>query len=175
MKAETKTQHALEGMARRIGLISLAVAMLAAMAGGCAGRGASGSMPTTRPGSPQQTVAPITNTDPCAMRLHDLCGALLLYFATNRQLPARLEQLQQVPGFEQVTGELRCPVSGLPYVYNPAGWLLPEKQQRVIIYDRTPAHDGMRWAITIEEPKEDQPLITKVIALPESRFTFQPR
>jgi hypothetical protein len=132
-------------------------------------------MPATRPAPAAQTVAPITNTDPCAMRLHDLCGPLLLYFAANRQLPARLEQLQQVPGLEHVAAELRCPVSDLPYVYNPAGWLLPEKQQRVIIYDRTPAHDGMRWAIIIEEPQEGQPLITKVIAMPESRFTFQPR
>ena len=60
------------------------------------------------------------NTDPCAMRLHDVCGPLLLYYATNRALPAKLEQLSEVSGFESVKN-FTCPASGKPYVYNPAG------------------------------------------------------
>lgn len=118
--------------------------------------------------------APITNTDPCATRLHDLCGPLLLYYATHRQLPPQLEELRSVSGLESAV-ELVCPVSGRPYLYNPQGILLPEQQARVVIYDPLPSHSGMRWGISIIEPSGPGPLITKVIALPESVFRFQPK
>ena len=139
--------------------------LLALAAAGCAPKSPSPS----RAEAPRAQ-APISNTDPCAMRLHDLCAPLLLYYSMNDSLPGRLDDLRQVPGFEnQVV--LTCPVSNRPYVYNPVGVYNPNQPERVILYDPTPAHSGFRWAISIIEPQQpNAPLITKVIALPESQF-----
>ncbi|MEP0842766.1 MAG: hypothetical protein HRF43_08645 [Phycisphaerae bacterium] len=127
--------------------------------------------PSSRPPAPRSTEgAPITNTDPCATRLHDICGPLLLYYARRHQLPARLEELSGVPGFEEIK-DFTCPVSGRPYVYDPAGTISSAPPSRVILYDPAPSHSGLRWAVSIIEPEGDGPLVTKVIALQESYFT----
>jgi hypothetical protein len=103
------------------------------------------------------------------MRLHDVCGPLLLYYATNRALPAKLEQLSAVPGFENVN-DFTCPASGKPYVYNPAGLPAPDRSMRLIIYDAA-AHGGTRWAIAIPVAPGEGPLVAKVVAVPESFFS----
>ena len=115
-----------------------------------------------------EAVAPISNTDACATRLHDLCEPLLLYYATRHEIPARLEDLRQMPGFTEL--DLRCPVSRLPYVYNPVGIQTGDDQPRLVIYDAAPSHSGMRWAIAIVEPKDPaNALVAKVVAVPEGR------
>jgi hypothetical protein len=140
--------------------------------GGCGQKGgqptSNGQQPTTeRKGA---APIPISNTDPCAMRLHDLCAPLLLYYRDFQSLPQRLEDLRQVAGFQdQVL--LTCPTNNRPYVYNPVGVMNPDQPERVIVYDAEP-HSGVRWAISIIEPKGDGPLITKVIGLQESQFHF---
>jgi hypothetical protein len=130
---------------------------------------------TKQPDRAPVVVAPtIKNTDECATRLHDLCGPLLLYYKLNHQLPATLDQLRRTPGFDPGQ-ELACPVSKRPYTYNPIGIMTQDRQPRINLYDPAPSHAGFRWAVSIIEPKEeDGPLITKVVALPESAFTFQP-
>jgi hypothetical protein len=128
-----------------------------------AGVGTVGQAPATTP------VAPITNTDACATNLHDLCEPLLFYYLKTHKLPPRLEDLRGLPGYEGPK-DLRCPVSHLPYVYNPAGLLGTESGARVIAYDAAPSHSGMRWAISIIEPEDNGPLIARVVALPESHF-----
>jgi hypothetical protein len=134
----------------------------AAAAGGAGAGGAK---------SANQAAAPaISNTDPCASRLHDICEPLLLYYLKNHQLPRRLEELRDLPGFEQI--ELTCPVSNKPYLYNPIGITTAENRTRLICYDPAPSHFGLRWAISIIEPEENGPLVTKVIGLPESHFSF---
>lgn len=106
------------------------------------------------------------------MRLHDICGLLLLYYATHQQLPAHIEELARVPGFENVR-DLTCPVSGQSYIYNPVGIVNSGAASRVVLYDPSPAHAGMRWAISIIEPKDrNSALISKVVALPESDFSL---
>jgi len=113
--------------------------------------------------------ASLSNTDPCAMRMHDISGALLFYYATHHELPKSVGELRHLGGFEDV--EYVCPVSGLPYVYVPAGLPAPnEPGAKIILYDAAPSHQGMRWAITILEPQGSGPLVTKVIAVPESYF-----
>ena len=104
------------------------------------------------------------------MRLHDVCGPLLLYYATNRALPAKLEQLSDVRAFETVK-DFTCPASGKPYVYNPAGLPAPDRSMRLIVYDAAPAHGGTRWAIAIPISPGEGPLVAKVVAVPESRFS----
>lgn len=133
--------------------------------------------PAAAPGSGarnKEGVNAISNTDPCASRLHDICEPLLLYYLKNNRLPARLEELRDLPGFEQI--ELTCPVSRQNYLYNPVGITTAESRARIICYDPTPAHAGCRWAISIIEPQDSNgPLVTKVIGLPESHFTFMGR
>lgn len=157
-------------------VLGVLVLGLAALAGGC---GEKGGQTATSPGGPVLArppersggkQIPISNTDPCATRLHDLCAPLLLYYNANHSLPPRLEDLRDVAGFQdQVV--LTCPVSNRPYVYNPIGVVNPNQAERVIVYDAEP-HQGIRWAISIIEPQGDGALITKVIGLQESQFHF---
>jgi hypothetical protein len=159
----------------RRGLGRAAVVLLVCLLAVAPGCGDSKPAPRTTPqprldGAPPAAQAPISNTDPCAMRLHDLCGPLLMYYRLHQALPQRLAELKEMPSFGADV-ELTCPVSKQPYVYNAFGLPSPDKSERVIIYDATPAHSGFRWAVSIIEPKDaNAPLITKVIALPESQF-----
>jgi hypothetical protein len=128
----------------------------------------------TRPNpTPVDPGMPVLTGDPCANRLHDICGALLLYYAANHHLPEKLDELARLPGFEHVN-EFTCPVSKQPYVYNPVGILDIEKNTRVIIYDPAPTHRGTRAAISVVEPKGNEALVTKVVGLPESWFVLHP-
>ena len=103
------------------------------------------------------------------MRMHDISGALLFYYYVHHELPKSLDELRHMSGFEDV--EYACPTSGLPYVYVPAGLPAPNQPgAKIVLHDATPAHQGMRWAITILEPQDPGPLVTKVIAVPESYF-----
>ena len=98
-----------------------------------------------------------------------ISGALLFYYATHHELPKSIDELRHLPGFEDV--EYVCPVSGLPYIYVPAGLPAPNQPgAKIILHDAAPSHQGMRWAITILEPQGSGPLVTKVIAVPESYF-----
>ncbi|MFT3787649.1 MAG: hypothetical protein QM770_16025 [Tepidisphaeraceae bacterium] len=116
--------------------------------------------------------SPLSNTDPCAMRLHDVCGALLLYYFTHNELPEKLSDLNAIPGEAPV--ELTCPVTKTPYIYTPNGIQIPERKSFIIIYDPSPAHAGMRWAVSIEQPVPGQPLVTKVVPLAERFFLLRP-
>src|SRR5688500_14109954 len=57
---------------------------------------------------PLDTSGRITNTDPCATRLHDISGALLLYYARNNDLPPALADLQGTPGVDG-PASFECP------------------------------------------------------------------
>src|SRR5689334_3569249 len=97
---------------------------------------------------------PISNTDPCAERLHDICEPLLRYYLDNQELPPNLETLKQMKGFS--TLELTCPVTKRPYVYSPVGIQNAVNKQRILIYDPAPVHAGMRWAVVIVSPEGDR-------------------
>lgn len=125
-------------------------------------------------GSDRAPPSNASNLDPCAMRLHDVAGALFLYYFTYQRLPANVDEVNTFPGAEGPV-PLACPVSGKPYVYTPDGILLPEQNARVIVYDATPAHyGGYRWAIRMEDPRDDKPMVARVIAVPERFFKFLP-
>ena len=161
------------------GRIGVALAGLLAVAG-CAAPAAqtttapkpvaSTQVSSAQASPPSATPAPAPtqnrNTDPCATRLHDLCGPLLLYFATHQALPAKVEQLKSLPGID--VPDLVCPVSGKPYVYNRVGVPGREKGTQVILYDPADAGHGVRWGIAVKEPTPDQPLVAKVVALPDA-------
>ncbi|MDB5321850.1 MAG: hypothetical protein JWN40_3481 [Phycisphaerales bacterium] len=160
---------------------SIILFAIAAMCGACGCQSKQPAQPapyihksTAAAPTAKDPVATITNTDPCAGQLHDISEPLLLYYLKNHRLPGRLEELRAIPGFESI--DLTCPVSKRPYLYNPIGLTTAENRARIICYDPAPSHSGMRWAISIIEPEDDNgPLVTKVIALPESHFTFMGR
>src|SRR5205085_8682312 len=131
-----------------------------AMSAGCASR-SRGAKP------PAQESSTLSSTDPFATRLHDVSGPLLLYYARAHKLPEHLEELNQVPHDEPL--EFTCPVSHQRYVYDPSGLLL-SPNGRLIVFDATPAHAGLRWAIAAVESEAGGALVLKVVALPESFF-----
>jgi len=141
----------------------------------------SSSKPVNKPGltaaAKNADSEPDSATDPCAARLHDICGGLLLYYLTHKRLPANLDQMQSMPELDAPL-TFTCPLSKLPYIYNPNGIMLAEKNQRIVMYDASPAHAGphgvYRWAIRIDDPVPGQPLVAQVIALPESFFLLRP-
>ena len=179
----SRIQSAVAGGAR----VTLAPLIWAALAGmmlfgtACAARPESKAAPgqpvagsnAGAPTQPQAGVpsgAPLSATDPCAERLHALSGPLLYYYALNRRLPERIEELESLAGPDPAVG-LDCPVSHQPYVYVPDGFAVAKQPGFVVIHDAAPSHAGFRWAVVVEEPKgPKQPLITRVVALPEAAF-----
>ena len=97
------------------------------------------------------------------MRLHEVCGALLLYYNAHHALPPDVEAIEQIPmqlpgagGID--VGDMTCPVSHRPYIYIPAGVAAsPDSAERVVLYDATPAHGGMRLGVIILPPAANRP------------------
>jgi hypothetical protein len=113
--------------------------------------------------------APTLSGDTCDIRLHELAGPLLEYYVLNHRLPQRLEEL--APFAEAGTDfQLTCPVSGQPYVYAPAGLTHQGSARVLLVYDRVPAHKGVRWGLLVSPAEGDQPLSTWVQPLDEKRF-----
>lgn len=113
---------------------------------------------------PREAHRRVEPTDPCAMRLHDISGHVLLFYATQGKLPAKLEDLaaeksgDPLPPFE-------CPVTKARYKYDRNGLDAPGQPGRVVLADAVPAHAGFRWGVVIEEPGPGKPLVTRVVAL----------
>jgi hypothetical protein len=148
--------------------VAMAMLLMIEVAG-CAAKSSSSS-----PASSKSKVTRLnSNTDPCAMRMHDICAPLLLYFGRYQQLPEHIDELAQVPGVE--VPELVCPVSKQKYIYNPNGPTGPNPGTRIILYDATPAHAGHRWGIEVREPAPGQAFVTKVVLVPETLSSKVPR
>jgi hypothetical protein len=149
------------------------IMIVGALCAGCGGTAAKAPKASKPPGPAveEEALSPITNSDACATRMHDLCGSLLLYYATRHALPEHVEELREVPGFP---GELACPVSQQPYVYDRGGMPVGNRGARVVLWDASAVHDGMRWGIAIGEGAGNQPVEARVIALPESMFENKP-
>ena len=111
---------------------------------------------------------PSVRMDPCAERLHDICGHLLLYHSVHNELPPTLEQLRSTS--DVPLPSLVCPASGKAYTYNPGGLASPDRKGRLVMYDPEPSHSGMRWAIMVGMPADGGGVTARVILLPESEF-----
>jgi hypothetical protein len=154
----------LERRATSNALLALLLLLLTALAtAGC-------HSPSTKskPNAASSAAKLDVTTDPCARRLHEASGALLLYYAEHGKLPPTLNDLASVPGATDA-GELVCPVSHDAYLYFPDGEPSPDGDARIVIADAKPVHAGMRWAVVVLPPTNG-PLIAKVIAIPESAF-----
>jgi len=118
-----------------------------------------------------QTAAPVARKpgaemDPCAERLHEICGHLLLYYSTNGVLPDDLAGLKAATATP--LPPLVCPTSGKPYVFSHDGLSVQGRRGRLVLYDATPCHSGKRWAILAEVLADNQPLSARVILVPET-------
>jgi hypothetical protein len=128
---------------------ALALALLAAAAAGC----------VTAPG-PGGADTPVS--DPCAERLHDLSGRLLAFYAAAERLPASLAGL---PG--DGAEPLVCPISKRPYLYRPAGLVVPGRSGRLVVCGASAVHRGGRWSIVLTQDRADGPVSARVIWLSE--------
>ena len=135
------------------------LAMAVALAAGGCGR-ATNAEPEVRRPSLQE--------DPCARRLHDLSGRLLLYYAQHGRLPASLDALPPLDAANPTPAV--CPASGRPYVYEPAGVRVPDQPGRLVLYDAQPSHAGMRWGVFVDEAPGGRRLTARVLLVPEETF-----
>jgi hypothetical protein len=141
-------------MRRNLELLSLACGVaLAMVAGGC-----QTSTPSAR--------RPSAKIDPCAERLHDICGRLLLYYRGNGKLPVALADMKGLDS--GALPPLVCPLSDKPYIYRKDGLRVTGRPGLLVLYDAEPVHSGMRWGISVETASEGQPLTGRVVLLPDS-------
>ena len=114
------------------------------------------------------TVDHAVASDPCPTRLHDISGALLMYYALNRQMPDKLDDLQPLAEVDRPL-EFVCPVTKQPYVFVPAGLEIAGKPKRIVLHDAAP-HDGVRWCILMESALPGRPPSLEVLPVQEAVF-----
>ena len=118
---------------------------------------------------PVESARASTAIEPCADQLHELCRPLLMHFAIRRRMPDGLDDLRKIAGPDPSI-VYECPVSRQTYTYNAQGLQSPTVPGRIVLFDSTPAHDGKRWAVLLEDTRPGQPLIPRVVSIPESEF-----
>ena len=84
-------------------------------------------------------------------------------------MPAGLDDLRRMAGPDPGI-VFECPVSKQTYGYQADGLSSAATQGRIVMWDPAPVHDGKRWAVVLEETKPGQPLIPRVISIPEAEF-----
>lgn len=125
----------------------------------------------TLAGGSDTSTAIIANTDPSAMNLQDMSGAILMYYALHKRLPERLDQV--IP-LADTPISLTVPGTEKSYLYTPDGFLLQDRQSRIIVFEPAPLHSGHRLAITMDDPQPNVAPVCRVRALPESLFLLRP-
>jgi hypothetical protein len=103
--------------------------------------------PTAAQGTPDVVVDPVAlkeAIDPCAEQLHDICGAMLLYYLAAHRLPNNLRELG---AFADQPLVFTCPLSGDDYEYRPISLQGTVDHPQLVMYDRHPVHQGRRWGI----------------------------
>jgi hypothetical protein len=104
----------------------------------------------------------------CANQLHDIEGALILYYSVHKEMPAKLEDLKSLADFDAPL-KFTCPKSGEAYGYSPVGLVTPGKAASIVVYDASPTHNGYRWCILVE-PSSTGAIVTTVAAVEEKLF-----
>jgi len=110
----------------------------------------------------------LLKTDPCASRLQDIGGTLLLYYAVNKHMPEKLEDIKPLADLGQDL-QFTCPLSGKPYAFTPAGLAAVGKDKRIVVYDSEPSHNGKRWCVFMPTPRPGQ-MSVEVLEVPEGLF-----
>ena len=128
------------------------------------------ALPADRPATDDESVA----SDPCAIRLHDIEGTMLLFYAVNKRLPDSLEDLKPLADFGSQL-QLVCPATGQAYQYDPRGLMSAGRSKRIIVWDSTAAHHGNRFCILMPYTPPGAAMSLEVVAVPEADFgTYVP-
>lgn len=90
------------------------------------------------------------NLDPTAMHLHDVAGRLLLFCAKYDRLPAKLEDLEPLPGDNGKPSAID-PATGEKFTYTPDGLKPKSLPGRVIAYQAVTKSRGSRWALLFND------------------------
>lgn len=125
--------------------------------------------PTERAETKKLTPAQLAVVDPCAIRLQDITGAMLQFYALNRQLPDKLDDLRTIA---DVGTELQftCPVSHQPYAYVPNGLQSAGRNKRILLHDSAASHDGNRWCVLMAPIQNGKAPYLEVVLLPDNLF-----
>lgn len=148
---------------------SIAAVVLSIALTGCTTTTVSSNRPAVPETDGPRTVEHAVASDPCAAHLHDIAGAMLLYFAIHRDLPKSLDDLKSLTDFESPL-DSTCPASKQTYVYVPGGLETPGKSKFIILHDAAPSHRGSRWCILIEPAKGRAAPSMEVLQVPEPIF-----
>src|SRR5205823_576572 len=103
-------------------------------------------------------------TDACSSRMEDICEAILWYHASNKKLPATLEDLLPMPGSTNPL-EFTCPTSGQRYVYLATPLAANGVVYRLVLYEPKAVHGGTRWGIVMRPTTGNAEVLLQVIAL----------
>lgn len=132
------------------------------------------SDPQSDPAARPEQIENALHSDPCALRLQQIGGALLEYYAIHGRLPTRLEDLSTLTDLEQPLS-FSCPGTGKPLVYVPSGLVRLADPQPIVLFDPTVDRARLRWVIRLRRPTPREAGTTFVEHLPESVFqTFVP-
>jgi hypothetical protein len=128
-----------------------------------------GTPPPPLPTDHQPSADEVVGSDECSNRMHNIEGALLMYYATNHRLPISLEEIKP---FADAGTELKftCPISNQPYVYSQAGLFASGYDKRIIVWDPAPSHHGNRWCIVMPQAQATGALVPEVVQMPEKAF-----
>jgi hypothetical protein len=107
-----------------------------------------------------------TVNDPSATRMQDLCGAILYYYASNRHLPLKLEELRPYADLGVTLG-FTSPVTNEPYVYVPKGLRGEGIRDTLILYDPHEDAKGDRWGIVMVPPEAGKAVLMYAIPVSE--------
>jgi hypothetical protein len=132
-------------------------------------KAAAGKPPVGKPQVADSAI--VANDDPSAIKMHDIEGAILMYYAINKVLPPKIEDALPLA---DVPLDMNVPGTSQQYVYTREGIILQDQEARLIVYEPAPLHKGHRLAIRVNDPKAFQPLVMHIIPVPESFFLLHP-
>jgi hypothetical protein len=119
--------------------------------------------------TPQVPIEQALKSDPCAARLHDVSGAMLMYYALHNRLPARLEDLAPFAEPDRPLN-FKCPTSGQAYAYVPGGLRSQGDERQIVLHDAAEHAGATRWTIMMQRPRGRQPAAMWVVPLPAATF-----
>ena len=128
--------------------------------------------PVIPAGADNPNANPDSLTDVCAARLHDVEGAMLLYYVKNKKMPETLDDLKEGYGADLA---LSCARTGESFRYFGGGLAAPDKKQRIVAWDPTPmGARKFRWCLVVS-PSKPGSIVTDVIPIAENIFnTYKP-